>query len=146
MFFACCSMLICHSPLNCSSQIINLPSLFSVFHPYLSHSNTHASYLPLQVNIKHIARVLKTYCSVGGIGPPCLYSHRLCSRNSMLNSFIGVTFVWILLGFKSMTFSTAWLIYIILQRSLLLKELLFYIELRTQKVKGIQIFVKNFKT
>lgn len=106
-------MLICLSPLNCSNQITNLPSLL-----------IHISYIPVCILLafasRHKARSLgfQIFCSVGGIGPPCLYSHRLCSRNSMLHSSTGVTsFLCILLGFKSMTFPTPWLICIILESS-----------------------------
>lgn len=106
MFFACCLLLVCHSPLNCSSQIYPSPiSLICV--SSISLSFPHAHYLPLQANIQHVAGVLKTYCSVGGIRPPCLYSHRLCSRNIVLCSIPpseSLFFVWILLGFKSVIF------------------------------------------
>lgn len=87
----------------------------------ISHLFSSLSHIPVCIPLafasRHKARSLdfQIFCSVGGIGPPCLYSHRLCSRN-MLHSSIGVTsFVCILLGFKSMTLTTLWLICIILE-------------------------------
>lgn len=134
VFFACCLILICHSPLNCSNQITNFPSLL-----------IHISHIPVRILLafasRHKARSLgfQMFCSVGGMGPPSLYSHRLCFTNSMLHSSIGVHLFGSYLGFvydffHSVVNVSSW-------KVLLQKELLIFIELCMLKVIGIQIFM-----